>query len=120
MAGSAASGLTSTCREGTWSAGEGGTLTFTVTLSPASDRYVWVHYYARPGYGAAFSATFADFAQAYGMLTFKPGETAKTVTVTAVDDSRTEGDETFRVVLYSAVQAAVTDGEGIGTITDND
>ncbi len=102
------------------SAGEGGTLTFTVTLSPASDRYVWVHYYARPGHGAAFSATFTDFAQAYGMLTFRPGETTKTVTVAAVDDSRTEDDETFTVVLYSAVQAAVADGEGVGTITDND
>ncbi len=102
------------------SAGEGGTLTFTVTLSPASGRYVWVHYYARPAYGAGLSATFADFEQAYGMLTFRPGETTKTVTVAAVDDSRTEGDETFVVVLYSEVQAAVADGEGIGTITDND
>ena len=102
------------------SAGEGGTLTFTVTLSPASDRYVWVHYYARPRYGAGLSATFADFAQAYGMLTFRPGETAKTVTVAAVDDSRTEDDETFVVVLYAEVQAAVADGEGVGTITDND
>ncbi len=102
------------------SAGEGGTLAFTVTLSPASGRYVWVHYYARPGYGAALSATFADFAQAYGMLTFRPGETAKTVTVAAADDTRPEGDETFRVVLYAEVQAAVIDGEGIGTITDND
>ena len=102
------------------SADEGGTLTFTVTLSPASDRYVWVHYYARPRYGAGLSATFADFEQAYGMLTFRPGETTKTVTVAAVDDSRTEGDETFVVVLYSEVQAAVADGEGIGTITDND
>ena len=102
------------------SAGEGGALTFTVTLSPVSGRYVWVHYYARPAFGAGLSATFADFAQAYGMLTFSPGETSKTITVAAVDDSSPEGDETFRVVLYSAVQAAVADGEGIGTITDND
>ena len=102
------------------SAGEGGTLTFTVTLSPASGRYVWVNYYARPAYGAGLSATYADFAQAYGMLTFRPGETAKTVTVAAVDDSRPEGDETFVVVLYSEVQAAVIDREGIGTITDDD
>ena len=102
------------------SAGEGGTLTFTVSLSPASGRYVWVNYYARPAYGAGLSATYADFAQAYGMLTFRPGETAKTVTVAAVDDSRPEGDETFVVVLYSEVQAAVIDREGIGTITDND
>ena len=102
------------------SAGEGGTLTFTVSLSPASGRYVWVNYYARPAYGAGLSATYADFAQAYGMLTFRPGETAKTVTVAAVDDSRPEGDETFVVVLYSEVQAAVIDREGIGTITDDD
>ncbi len=102
------------------SASEGGTLTFTVTLSPASGRYVWVHYYARPAYGAELSATFADFAQAYGMLTFRPGETTKTITVAAIDDSSPEGDETFRVVLYSASQAAVADSEGIGTITDND
>ncbi|WP_420611393.1 Calx-beta domain-containing protein [Candidatus Poriferisodalis sp.] len=102
------------------SASEGGTLTFTVTLSPASGRYVWVHYYARPAFGAELSATFADFAQAYGMLTFRPGETTKTITVAAVDDSSPEDDETFRVVLYSAAQAAVADGEGVGTITDND
>ena len=101
-------------------AGEGGTLTFTVTLSPASSRYVWVNYYARPEYGAALSATYADFAQTYGMLTFKPGETSKTITVAAVDDSSPEGDETFTVVLYSAVQAAIADGEATGTITDND
>ncbi len=102
------------------SASEGGTLTFTVTLSPSSGRYVWVHYYARPAYGAGLSATFADFAQAYGMLTFSPGETTKTVTVAAVDDSSPEDDETFIVVLHSEVQAAVIDREGIGTITDND
>ncbi len=48
------------------------------------------------------------------------GETSKTVTVATVDDSSSEGDETFIVVLYSAVQAAIDDGEGIGTITDND
>ena len=101
-------------------ASEGGTLTFTVTLSPASDRYAWVNYYARPAYGAALSATYADFAQAYGMLTFKPGETAKTVTVAAVDDHSPEGNETFTVVLYSAVQAAIADSEATGTITDND
>ena len=101
-------------------AGEGGTLTFTVTLSPASSRYAWVNYYARPEHGAALSATYADFAQAYGMLTFKPGETSKTITVAAVDDSSPESDETFKVVLYSAVQAAIADGEATGTITDND
>ena len=99
---------------------EGDTITFTVTLSPSSSRYVWVNYYARPAYGTAVSATYADFEMAYGMLTFKPGETEKTITVTSVDDGQSEGNETFVVSLYSEVQAKVADRTGIGTIIDDD
>ncbi len=102
------------------SGAEGGTLTFTVTLSPSSSRYAWVHYYARPAFGAAATATFADFAQTYGMLTFEPGDTTKTITVALVDDNTPEGDETFKLVLYTPAQAKITDGEATGTITDND
>ncbi len=102
------------------SGAEGGTLTFTVTLSPSSNRYAWVHYYARPAFGAAASATFADFAQTYGILTFEPGDTAQTITVALVDDNTPEGNETFKLVLYTPAQAAITDGEATGTITDND
>ena len=99
---------------------EGGTITFTVTLSPSSSRYVWVRYYARPAFGTAASATYADFEMAYGMLTFKPGETEKTITVTSVDDGQSEGNETFVVSLYSEVQAKVADRTGTGTIIDDD
>ena len=102
------------------SGAEGGTLTFTVTLSPSSDRYAWVHYYARPAFGTAASATFADFAQTYGMLTFEPGDTTKTITVALVDDNTPEANETFKLVLYTPAQAKITDGEATGTITDND
>ena len=102
------------------SGAEGGTLTFTVTLSPSSDRYAWVHYYARPAFGAAASATFADFAQTYGMLTFEPGDTTKTITVALVDDNTPEANETFKLVLYTPAQAKITDNEATGTITDND
>ncbi len=99
---------------------EGDTITFTVTLSPSSSRYVWVSYYARPSYETVVSATFADFAMAYGMLTFKPGETEKTISVTLTDDQRSEGTETFVVGLNSEVQATVADRVGTGTIIDND
>ncbi len=102
------------------SATEGGAITFTVTLSPSSSRYVWVTYYAHPAYGTAASATYEDFEMTYGMLTFKPGETSKTITVTLVDDSRQEGTETFVVSLYSEAQARVADRVGTGTIIDND
>ena len=102
------------------SGNEGDTVEFTVTLSPSSSRYVWVHYYARPAYGAAASATFADFGSVYGTLTFKPGETSKTITVNLIDDSEPEGNETFVFSLYDAVQAKVSDSDAVGTIIDND
>ena len=102
------------------SGSEGDTITFTVTLSPSSSRYVWVNYYARPAYGDAQSATYADFGSVYGTLTFNPGETSKTISVTLIDDSQPEGDETFVFSLYGAVQAKLGDREAVGTIIDND
>ncbi len=114
---------TPTLSIGDGSATEGGAITFTVTLSPSSSQYVWVHYYARPSYGAAASATYADFEQTYGLLAFNPGETSKTITVALTDDGVVEGDETFVVVLYNAYgagQPKIGDVEAVGTIIDND
>ena len=99
---------------------EGDTITFTVTLSPSRNGYVWVNYYSTPLYGQRVSAGSGDFEGVYGMLTFKPGETEKTITVALTDDSKSEGTETFGVRLYSEAQARVADREGIGTIIDND
>ena len=101
---------------------DAGTIAFTVTLSPSSSKYAWVRYYARPQYGQARSANYSDFSRSsgYGELTFKPGDTEKTISVTLVNDTVSEGDETFAVVLYSPIQAAIKDDEGIGTIVDDD
>ena len=114
---------TPTLSIGDGSATEGGAITFTVTLSPSSSQYVWVHYYARPSYGAAASATYADFEQTYGQLRFNPGETSKTITVALTDDGVVEGDETFVVFLYNAYgagQPKIGPKEAVGTIIDND
>ena len=114
---------TPTLSIGDGSATEGGTITFTVTLSPSSSQYVWVHYFARPSHGAAASATHADFEQTYGLLTFNPGETSKTITVALTDDVVVEGDETFVVFLYDAHgagQPKIGAKEAVGTIIDND
>ena len=99
---------------------EGDTITFTVTLSPSRNGYVWVNYYSTPLYGERVSAGSGDFEGVYGMLTFKPGETEKTITVALTDDSKSEGTEAFGLRLYSEAQAQVADREGIGTIIDND
>ena len=99
------------------SAGEGGgTLAFTVTLSPASGQEVTVAY-ATAG-GTATEGT--DYTAASGTLTFAAGETTKTVSVTLTDDSLDEPEEAFELRLSAAVNATLARGTATGTINDND
>jgi hypothetical protein len=44
----------------------------------------------------------SDFSITNGMLTFAPGDTAKTITVPLTNDGVAEGEESFRVVLFGA------------------
>ena len=53
-------------------------------------------------------------------LTFVPGETSKTITVSIINDTAVESNETFFVNLISPTNATISDGQGIGTITDDD
>ena len=95
-------------------------LTFTVTLSPASGRQVTVGY-SDTGTGSATSGT--DYtALSGGTLTFAAGDTSKTVTVSVTGDTTDEPNETVLVALSGAANAAVssTAGTGTGTITDDD
>ena len=98
------------------------TLTFKVTLAPASGNPVSVHY-ADAGTGTATSAT--DYAAiTAGTLTFAAGDTEKTITVTVNGDTLDEDNETVILRLSSASNAALTGGkttlDGTGTITDDD
>ena len=99
------------------SASEGaGTMVFAVTLSPAGTEQVTVAY-ATSG-GTATQGT--DYTAASGTLTFAPGDTAETITVTLTDDALAEGDETFAVTLSAAQNATLGNATATGTITDND
>ncbi|HEX6899001.1 MAG TPA: Calx-beta domain-containing protein [Thermoanaerobaculia bacterium] len=98
------------------SAAEGGSLTFTVTLAPASANTVTVDYATANGTATAG----ADYTAASGTLQFLPGETSKTVTVATTDDTLDELDETLSLDLANAINASLADGQGIGTILDND
>ena len=91
--------------------------TFAVTLQPASGQSVTVHYAALPG-----SATLDDndFAATQGILTFGPGATSKTITVSVNGDTKNEPLEQFTVVLSSAANAAIGDGTGLAGITNDD
>jgi Bacterial Ig-like domain (group 3)/Calx-beta domain len=93
------------------------TLTFTVTLSPASNQTVTVNYASTNG-----TATLADndYQLASGTLSFNPGTLTKTFTVTLNGDQKFEPDETFLIDLTSPVNATISDSQGVGTILNDD
>ncbi len=90
--------------------------TFTVTLSEVSPDTVTVDYGTADGTAVAPG----DYAAAGGTLTFLPGETTQTVSVDVNGDALDEQDETYTVDLTNAVNATIDDGQGVGTITDDD
>jgi Calx-beta domain-containing protein len=98
------------------SATEGGNLTFTVTLAPASANTVTVDYATADGTATAG----ADYTAASGTLQFLPGETSKTVAVAVAGDTLDELDETLSLNLSNAINASIADGQGIGNILDDD
>jgi PKD repeat protein len=88
----------------------------TVKLDPPSWQEVRVNYSTADGTASASS----DYAATSGVLTFKPGETTKTVTVTVTDDRIYEGDEWFALRLSDPVNAKLGQSEAVITIVDND
>lgn len=90
--------------------------TFTVTLNPASDTTVTVNYATANGSAVAPG----DYTATSGTLTFLPGETTKTIPVSVNGDTQLEPNETFFVNLSGAVNANIADGQGVGTILDDD
>ncbi len=53
-------------------------------------------------------------------LTFPPGATVQTLTVPVAGDALLENDERFLVTLSAPVNAAIVDGEALGTILNDD
>ena len=102
------------------SGSEGGTLTFTVTLSVASEDTVGVTWTASAG-GASDTADTGDLAGTLtGTLSFAPGDISKTFTVSTAEDTTDEADETFTVTLSGPTNATLADATGTGTIADDD
>ena len=89
---------------------------FTVTLSAASDVPVTVNFATANGTAKAGE----DYDAKSGTLTFAPGETSKTITIVVKGDKKKEANETFFVNLSGAVGALILDGQGLGTILDDD
>lgn len=89
---------------------------FTVSLSAPSGQTVTVNYSTGSGTATAGS----DYQAQSGTLTFKPGETSKTITILVYGDKSKESDETFFVNLSDAWSAILADSLGLGTIKNDD
>ena len=90
--------------------GAGGTATldFVVSLSHAAAAAVSVDYATSNGTAAS------------GSLTFAAGETTKTVSVSVLNDAHDEGSETLTLTLSNVTGATIADGEGTGSVTNDD
>ena len=89
---------------------------FAVTLTPASAGTVTVNYATANGTALAGS----DYTAASGVLTFAPGQTSKTVSVNVTGDAVSEPNETFVVNLSAPSGATLFDGQGLGTVLNDE
>jgi serralysin len=93
-----------------------GTITFTLSLSATAATTTSVAWSTVDISTAAGS----DYVAASGTATFLAGESSTTVTVTLIDDTTYEGNETFAVNLLNPNGLTISDGQGIGTIVEDD
>jgi hypothetical protein len=91
-------------------------MTFGVSLANASDGVITVSY--RTVAGTAL--TKSDYTAVTGTLTFQPGETSKSITVSVKADRGVEADETFTVELFNVAGTTIADGVATGTIRNDD
>ena len=87
-----------------------------VTLSAASSQTVTVDYATADATATATN----DYVSATGTLTFNPGETSKTISVTIVQDSLDEVNETFSIGLSNPTNSTISSATGTVTITDDE
>jgi hypothetical protein len=90
--------------------------TFTVSLSAPSEKAISVQYTLEPG----TAAPTADYSNIVGTVDFPIGTVSRTVNVSIVQDNVFESDETFFVNLSNPTNATIADGQGQGTITNDD
>ena len=89
---------------------------FSIRLSTASERVVTVTVQTQNGTAIAGQ----DFGGGSLQLVYFPGQTLKQVIVSVAGDSTAEETENFFLNLINPVNATILDGQGVGTIIDND
>ncbi|MFM6643375.1 MAG: putative Ig domain-containing protein [Microcystis panniformis] len=89
---------------------------FTVRLSAPTNTTVTAQFTTKDG----TAQVGTDYESSTGILTFAPGEVEKKITVDVKGDTISEPTEIFTVNLTGVTNAILIQGEGIGTILDND
>ncbi|MDA0245739.1 MAG: lamin tail domain-containing protein [Chloroflexi bacterium] len=95
---------------------EGATAWFTVTLAHASGMTITVDYATVNGTAVAGQ----DFVPTNGTLTFAPGQTSQTISVTLLADGLDEPNETLAVWLSNPNRAYLGQWQGTAVIGDGD
>lgn len=95
----------------------GGNATFTLSLSAPSTQVVMVDVVTADG----SAIDTEDYVPTSTTITFNPGETVKPVDVAILDDTLSEGNETFTVTMSNPVNAALDAvASGTATIVDDE
>jgi probable HAF family extracellular repeat protein len=89
---------------------------FTISLSEPASGNVMVNYATANGTASAG----ADYLARSGTVAIAVGLSSATVTVPVIGDTAAEPTETFQVSLSQAVGAIISDGQGVGTIVDDE
>ena len=95
---------------------EGAQLAFGVTLSRAASGALTVDYATSDGSAQAG----VDYTAARGTLTFRAGESSRTIEVAVLDDSHDDGGETLTLTLSNPSSGRLTDAGATGTIVNRD
>jgi hypothetical protein len=96
--------------------GNAGTTTATFTVSRTGTQSFAVGFATANGTATAG----ADYVAASGTLTFAAGEMQKTISVLVNGDTIVEGSETFFLNLMNQTFGTIVDGQGLGTIVNDD
>lgn len=91
------------------------TATFNVTLSSVASEDVTLDYQVLAG-----TADGNDVALVSGTTTIAAGQLTRQIEVAVFGDDVLETDETFRILLSNVVGATILDGDGMGTILNDD
>ncbi|MDH3326371.1 MAG: PKD domain-containing protein, partial [Gammaproteobacteria bacterium] len=95
----------------------GGSKTITVNRTGGSDTAISIDYATSNGTATAGS----DYTSATGTLNFADGVTSQTFTITILNDSNYEGDETLTITLSNATSGVTVNTSNAGlTITEDD